>query len=480
MPHLFQTKDRTGKPHLRWRFQFTDWKGRRRTASGTTSRPETERQAVRVQARHDGIRRGEIPPPKESDKPRPFGDVIAEYMAWGRVQGGRGGRPWSPVHLRAKERHLGFWQEHLRAETIGQVSLRRVESALRELQEKGLPDRRPPALHCSKACRSKASKLRKRGQSPKARRAGRCIVCGQAVPRRKPRSAPLTGKSLQNYAEAIHSLCLWAARRGYLDADPLAHLSKFDITPQSHRRAPSAQEIAAILQHAASPAERLLYEVALCSGYREGELRALRVQDLDADGCTLPLAAEFTKSRKAARQPIPRALAAKLATGAEGKRRRDPLLDMPAQPLEQLYRTMARAGVPKWAPGGKLDFHALRTGFVTLVLEAGANVKEAQALARHSTPGLTVNTYGRARFDRLWQLAEAVGVAVLEPAESTTGAQRLAAGAEGLDVTALNMETSRASGEVTESGSIPSPGTTSRPNAPDGETPCPNFPKSRR
>ena len=52
---------------------------------------------------------------------------------------------------------------------------------------------------------------------------------------------------------------------------------------------------------------------------------------------------------------------------------------------------------------GKIDFHACRTACVNLVLESGATVTEAQELARHSTPDLTMNVYGRTREDRLTQ-----------------------------------------------------------------------------
>lgn len=33
MPYVFQSKDQVGKPHARWRFQYTDFKGRRRTGT---------------------------------------------------------------------------------------------------------------------------------------------------------------------------------------------------------------------------------------------------------------------------------------------------------------------------------------------------------------------------------------------------------------------------------------------------------------
>jgi hypothetical protein len=70
------------------------------------------------------------------------------------------------------------------------------------------------------------------------------------------------------------------------------------------------------------------------------------------------------------------------------------------------------AGIPKKAFGGKMDFHALRVAHVSLGIEAGASVKDAQALARLATAELTLNTYVRTRDERLSQIAERIGCMV--------------------------------------------------------------------
>lgn len=59
------------------------------------------------------------------------------------------------------------------------------------------------------------------------------------------------------------------------------------------------------------------------------------------------------------------------------------------------------------------DFAALRNSYVTLAAEAGANVKELQTLARHSTPDLTLNVYAKNRNERLSELAEKIGKNIL-------------------------------------------------------------------
>ena len=117
------------------------------------------------------------------------------------------------------------------------------------------------------------------------------------------------------------------------------------------------------------------------------------------------------------------------ADAAKGNEMTAPLLDVPDKPSQCMERDMARAGVSKRLPGGKLDFHALRTAFINLVFESGPSVKEAQTLARHSDPNMTMNVYGRTRDERLAGIVEAVDEAV-NGKTCQTYAKRQAAGAE--------------------------------------------------
>ena len=71
-----------------------------------------------------------------------------------------------------------------------------------------------------------------------------------------------------------------------------------------------------------------------------------------------------------------------------------------------------------------------RLAYINFVLESGASVKEAQALARHSTPELTMNVYGRTRKERLSETAEKVAANVLPAADNARFMPRQAVGAE--------------------------------------------------
>ena len=77
---------------------------------------------------------------------------------------------------------------------------------------------------------------------------------------------------------------------------------------------------------------------------------------------------------------------------------------------------------------GKVDFHALRTTYINLVIASGATVPEAQELARHHTPALTIGVYGRSEDRRLQYLMDVLAQAVLPEAERASGVHAQTAG----------------------------------------------------
>jgi len=401
------------EPNGKFKAWFTDARGRRRHFVGTHARADTLRIAQRKEDEARQIRLGYRPAPTSADRHRAmrFADAADEYRAWGESQGGRGGRPWSAVHARKIKTKLAFWQAELGLDTLADLHdgiLPKVEAALREVAAKG--------------------------------RAGRTI---------------------ENQIEPLRGFCRWAAKRGYLADDPLRTRTRYDVTPRETRRALTAEEVGRLL-NVADGWRRLVYETALCSGLRAGELRALRRADLDTERGGFVLSGAWTKNRRDGFQPLPAALVKKLADfAASGEaddlyrhfppRQREtptePLLYLPDNTSRMFALDRERAGIPKRAFGGRVDFHALRVAYVTGVLEAGAGLKEAQTLARHATPGLTLNVYGRAREERLAAVAERLGETILATAEAAETAEsdaeravllpKVAAGAEGLDVSAI-------------------------------------------
>ena len=138
------------------------------------------------------------------------------------------------------------------------------------------------------------------------------------------------------------------------------------------------------------------------------------------------LDAAWTKNRQASFHPLPAQLVEDLYAFARAGIRRismpagstqwrhafpgEPLLYVPTHLSRTLAADLMRAGIPKNTVEGKLDFHAIRLAYINLVIEAGATVKEAQTLARHAKPQMTLGVYGRTREERLHQVVEQVAM----------------------------------------------------------------------
>ena len=384
---------------------YTDYTGKRQYFTAPT-RTAAKQEAQRLDAEHRLIRQGIRPAPSsaEKHKKRPFEEVKKEYFDWGEAQGGRGGRAWGRDYARNLRTRLMWWQNQLGLTTLGDVVgiLPRAEEALRDL------------LKVS------------------------------------------AGKTVANYAEALRSFCSWCRKRGYLDHQPLEGMAPFDTTPQTYRRLLSPEEIARFLE-ASAPHRRLLYETAFLSGLRASELRRLTLDHLDIERSELQLEAEWTKNRKPCLQPLPRDLAHRLYESAQSgepsrlyakfhKRKqhtatipKQPLLYVPSHTARSVDQDLKSAGIPKQGPGGKIDFHAIRKAYINLVIESGVTVKEAQALARHASPELTMNVYGHAREDRLADAVERVAEVVL-PVKRVPVEYQQAVGAETKIATPLKTE----------------------------------------
>ena len=371
------------RPNRGGRFQgwFVDAAGKLKFFTGVRDRRETLRMAQALEDQHRQVALGYREPPKSASKHKamPYSEATGQYTAWGTAQGGRGGRAWGRVHARMRKSTLTWWGERLNLRTLSDLAdcLPRVEAALRELQ-----------------------------------------------------SAGRSGKTLQNCAESLKAFCAWAVERGYLADNPLARLGGFNTTPQRIRRLLDREEVKRLLD--VCPADRkLLYMTAAMTGLRAGELAGLRVSDLNPDLRALSIRAEIAKSRKPAIQPLPAALYELLKASASDKPLDAALLAVPTHTARTLDLDLTAAGIPKTRPGlGVVDFHAFRVFFISAVIEGGASVKEAQTLARHSTPAMTLNTYGRTRRERLCEAVETLAAALETGPAIATSLQREVVGLE--------------------------------------------------
>jgi hypothetical protein len=95
--------------------------------------------AQRFEDEHRQIRLGYRPPPRPSDRhqTRLVAHVVQEYLAWGQLQGGLQGYPWSATHVRNRRYHLHWWQQTLGLEVLGDLHdiLPQVEAAIPRLSQ---------------------------------------------------------------------------------------------------------------------------------------------------------------------------------------------------------------------------------------------------------------------------------------------------------------------------------------------------------
>ncbi|MCK6474047.1 MAG: site-specific integrase [Planctomycetes bacterium] len=368
MPTVFRTYDKGGKPHPRWRIKYRTFDGKRKTVTGLTSKEETVKLAWRLENKEEEIRKGIRQPPTPSDQPRLFSDAVQEYLAWGECQGGRFGLPWAKGYAKDRKRKLKFMQERLDLEFVSDMDgiLAETEKVMRELI-----------------------------------RAGRLPI------------------SAWRTVSVLAAFCTWLVERDYLPKHPLKRLKKPRSIPRLVRRPLTQEEIEKLLA-ASAPERRLVYELALSTGLRGGELRRLKAKNLEANG-DLRLQAAITKERKEAVFHLHPVLNAKLAERAALLDPEDRLLRVPVSNNKSFRRDLERAGIPQISRTGRANFHGLRVTYATLLIESGATVKEVQTLMRHSDPTLTMNIYAKVRAERINVISVAVGDRIMGSAGNGHG-----------------------------------------------------------
>lgn len=196
---------------------------------------------------------------------------------------------------------------------------------------------------------------------------------------------------------AMSGLLRWMERRQLLLANPLVHVEKVsNASPGDYRRALSAEEIPRLL--AAAPASRSwIYLVIIYTGLRRHELNRLTWGDFHLDSVppVVTLSAKITKNRKSAVLGLRPEV-------VEALRRSRPENSLPFEWVfrgkvpspAKLRRDLQAAGIPAVDERGRrVDVHALRTTFGTMLSVAGVPPRVAMEMMRHSDLRLTMRVY---------------------------------------------------------------------------------------
>ena len=220
----------------------------------------------------------------------------------------------------------------------------------------------------------------------------------------------LSARTRNSYRQTVIGFANWLVSKERLPSNPLLNTTKAEGIKKRIRRALSISDLRKLVAtaEARSPARALLYRLAVGTGLRKGELKALRVHHLklEAEQPHLLLPAQFTKNGKDALLPLTHWLVDALRTATKGKGESDAVAFVPFH-VNRVFRSdLKAAGIAYADAGGRVaDFHSLRKCCATLLAQQGVHPRIAQQMLRHSSVELTMGVYTDAT---LLPLGEAV------------------------------------------------------------------------
>jgi len=232
---------------------------------------------------------------------------------------------------------------------------------------------------------------------------------------RKVTMVPLADSTRAKHLRVLHACFESAVQHGYVARNPVADLPKAE-RPKT-RRTESAyfenDELAILFNATPEGVYRNLFETAYRTGMRAGELAALTWNDVDLLGGVVHVRRNYTRGMLGTPKGheigdvdlMPRTVEMLGAWWGElGSPGADKLV-FPGPTkngyltahcvLNQLYRAMERAGVPReGSTGEKRTFHSFRHTFAKLTLEDGRPLAWLSSHLRHKDIATTDKHYG--------------------------------------------------------------------------------------
>jgi integrase len=154
----------------------------------------------------------------------------------------------------------------------------------------------------------------------------------------------------------------------------------------------------------------MMYALALTTGLRAGELQSLTRASfmVSGDKPHVIVEAAYSKHRRRDEVPLRSDVAGYVRAYLAETGRDVKLFRRPASNGTRALRVdLEAAGIEYCVDGKFADFHSQRHTFVSNLFDSGATPKEAQTLARHQDPRLTLGRYAhvaaaqRAAIERL-------------------------------------------------------------------------------
>jgi hypothetical protein len=142
---------------------------------------------------------------------------------------------------------------------------------------------------------------------------------------------------------------------------------------------------------------QLAYMLPLYAGLRRNEVKTLRWSNLvlGESGGLLRIHAAVNKNRKEQALPLHHELAKALQQQKPANSKTDDLVVVNGVPkMKEFRHDLKKAGIPFLDERGhRMDYHALRTTFITRLSTMKVHPRLAMELARHSDMRLTMKTY---------------------------------------------------------------------------------------
>lgn len=257
------------------------------------------------------------------------------------------------------------------------------------------------------------------------------FLASMRVPLGKGKSgpAPLASVQTRNYhLQMLKQFLRWLVTDRRAPHNPLDGMtggnaqtdrrrSRQALSPDALARLLSAtRDSATVYRGLDGEARHLLYLVAVSTGFRAAELASLTPESfrLDDQPPCVQLASKRAKNRKPTQQPLPGEIVPLLHAWVDKRASGEPLWPgtWHERAAEMVYADLSAAGIDREIDGPDcpqvFDFHAFRHTYIANLDRAGATLKQAMALARHSDPRLTMRVYGRAQLADLGAVVDRI------------------------------------------------------------------------
>ena len=381
------------------------------------------------------------------------------YASWFDHEGGRPERSTGTTDKRLAERLAQRWEDEaiarreglvdVRAEALADAESRPIQEHLsafiKYLEDKGTG---PKAVDAVETRVKRILELGRVGRIGELRPSAVLSAIQQMRGPGVVTFAGLSSRTASHYLVSVKGFSRWLVREKLAAADELAHLRGFNAAsdrrrvrrdlepdevsriiaaaeasptvevPKRERRA--SGEVRVTMNRMHQPDRAWAYRIAAQTGFRVAEISSLTPDsfELDTEPPCIRCKAGSTKNGKEAVQPIRDDFAEMLRPWLAGKPDNVPVCPIPEGKAALLLRADMEAAWARWleeapspaerkhrensdflrhtdAAGRVADFHGLRVHYISRVVAAGANLKQAMELARHSDPKLTLGTYAK-------------------------------------------------------------------------------------